>query len=70
MHNKKLALAETQDSKVVTAMPHYFAMVKQLILFNFFTSELGATKVLRYVAIPGSYDGDFPYKKGDKAWAT
>ena len=31
---------------------------------------LGATKVLRYVSIPGKYDGALPYKKGDKAWAT
>lgn len=50
--------------------PHYFTLLKQLTLYCFFTSKVGATKVLRYVAIPGYYDGDFPYKKGDKAWAT
>jgi len=49
---------------------HYFSMIKQLTLLGFFTSELGATKALRYVKIPGKYDGNFPYKKGDKAWAT
>jgi hypothetical protein len=70
MYNKKMAPAETQEREDGTAVPHYFSMIKQLVLFSFFTSELGATKVLRYVAIPGSYDGDFPYKKGDKAWAT
>jgi hypothetical protein len=70
MHNKKMALAETQDSEDGSALPHYFSMIKQLVLFSFFSSEVGATKVLRYVAIPGSYDGDLPYKKGDKAWAT
>jgi hypothetical protein len=51
-------------------MPHYFAMMKQLTLWGFFTSEVGATKALRYVAVPGKYDGNFPYKKGDRAWAT
>ena len=50
--------------------PHYFTLLKQLTLYGFFTSKVGATKVLRYVAIPGRYDGAFPYKKGDKAWAT
>ena len=50
--------------------PHYFTLLKQLTLYCFFTSQVGATKVLRYVAIPGRYDGAFPYKKGDKAWAT
>ena len=50
--------------------PHYFTLLKQLTLYCFFTSQVGATKVLRYVSIPGKYDGALPYKKGDKAWAT
>ena len=49
---------------------HYFNLFKQLTLLGYFSSELGATKALRYVQIPGRYDGDYPYKKGDKAWAT
>jgi hypothetical protein len=66
-HNKKMALAQSDEGLPV---PHYFTLIKQLVLFSFFTSEVGATKVLRYVAIPGRYDGELPYKKGDKAWAT
>jgi len=49
---------------------HYFRMMKELTLLGFFTSEPGATKALRYVAIPGKYDPCIPYNKGDKAWAT
>lgn len=49
---------------------HYFRMMKELTLLGYFTSEVGATKALRYVAVPGRYDGNVPYKKGDKAWAT
>jgi hypothetical protein len=49
---------------------HYFRMMKELTLLGYFTSEIGATKALRYIAIPGHYDGCVPYKKGDKAWAT
>lgn len=48
---------------------HYFTMIKELTLTGFFTSEVGATKALRYVAIPGRYEGCVPYAKGDKAWA-
>ncbi|WP_460545989.1 gluconate 2-dehydrogenase subunit 3 family protein [Echinicola sediminis] len=48
---------------------HYFYLIKQITLLGYFTSELGATKALRYVAIPGEYIGDYPYKEGDKAWA-
>jgi len=49
---------------------HYFTLMKQLTLLGFFSSEPGATKALRYIAIPGKYEGCIPYKKGDKAWAT
>jgi hypothetical protein len=48
---------------------HYFTMMKQLTLLGYFTSEPGATKALRYVAVPGRFDACIPYKKGDKAWA-
>lgn len=49
---------------------HYFRMMKELTLFGYFTSEVGATQALRYIETPGRYDGCAPYKKGDRAWAT
>jgi hypothetical protein len=45
-------------------------MLKELTLTGFFTSEVGATKALRYVAVPGKFEGSVPYTKGEKAWAT
>lgn len=48
---------------------HFYTMVKQLTLLGYFTSETGATKTLRYVAVPGRYDGNVPYIKGQRAWA-
>lgn len=48
---------------------HYFRMLKELTVLGYFTSEVGATKALRYMLVPGKYDGNVPYKKGDKAWA-
>jgi hypothetical protein len=48
---------------------HYFKMIKELTLLGYFTSEVGATKALRYMETPGHYDGCVPYKKGDRAWA-
>lgn len=53
-----------------TYSPHYFAMMKQLTLWGYFSSKPGATQALRYLETPGKYDGAYPYKKGDKAWAT
>ena len=43
--------------------------MKELTLLGYFTSEIGATKALSYVESPGKYEGNYPYKKGDKAWA-
>jgi hypothetical protein len=73
--NKQLdadKLKHTGDTKYkALELPHhYFRMMKELTLLGYFTSEIGATKALRYIAIPGRYDGCVPYKKGDKAWAT
>ena len=48
---------------------HYFSLIKQLTLFGYFTSKPGATKALRYLPVPGRYEGCIDYKKGDKAWA-
>jgi hypothetical protein len=49
--------------------PHYFAMIKQLTIWGYFTSEPGMTKALRYNPIPGRYEGCVPYQVGEKAWA-
>lgn len=58
------------DKKKEDDPPHYFRLMKELTLWGYFTSEPGATKALRYVAVPGKYQGCIDYKKGDKAWAT
>ena len=56
-------------AKKDTDPAHYFGLMKQLTLLGYFTSEIGATQALRYVAVPGKYEGCVPYKKGDRAWA-
>jgi hypothetical protein len=63
---------EERDKKVAAAkLPatHYFTLMKQLSITGYFTSEIGQTKARRHLPVPGRYDGSFPYKKGDKAWA-
>jgi len=51
------------------SLSHYYTMMKQLTLWGFFTSETGMTETLRHVPVPGRYDGNAPYTKGEKAWA-
>ncbi len=47
---------------------HFFKLLKNTILFGYYTSEIGATKALRYVAVPGYQKGEIPYR-GGSAWA-
>lgn len=70
--SKKGELEETErkKDKDFPGLPnHYFLMMKQLTMLGYFTSEAGCTQALRYMAVPGKYEGSVPYKKGDKAWA-
>lgn len=47
---------------------HYFRIMKDLTILGYFSSELGATQALRYEEVPGRYDGNAPYTKGDRAF--
>ena len=73
---KSLLISLDKEQKGYTAgkkkddPTHYFRMMKELTIWGYFTSLPGATKDLRYVAVPGKYEGCVPYTKGDKAWAT
>lgn len=51
-------------------LPIIFRMMKELSVLGYFNSEEGVTQALRYLPVPGKYDGSYPYKKGDKARAT
>jgi hypothetical protein len=48
--------------------PHYFRILKELTVLGYFSSEIGCTKAIRFVEVPGSYDGNVPYKPGDRVW--
>lgn len=63
-------LDQEARAQVASGGIHYFTMIKQLTLLGFFTSEVGSTQVLRYMPIPGHYDGALAYKPGDRTWAT
>jgi Gluconate 2-dehydrogenase subunit 3 len=57
------------DPNYVGSPSHHYTMMKQLTLWGYFSSEIGMKQALRFLPIPTKYDGAFPYKKGDKAWA-
>ena len=46
----------------------WFAPVRDLALGAYFSSEIGMTKALRYVRVPGKYVGCMPLAPGQPAW--
>lgn len=64
------ALAEAKENR--EAKRPFILMAKELTLLGFFTSEPGATQVLQYVAVPGSYKGCIPLSEAGngKTWAS
>ncbi len=70
---KKANEAAVKDKKEnPTAKRPFFYMAKELTMLGYFTSEVGATKVLQYEAVPGSYKGCIPLNEAGngKTWAT
>lgn len=48
---------------------HQFKFVKSLIVFGYFTTEVGIKQALRYDPVPGGFRVT-PYKPGEKAWGV
>jgi len=47
----------------------FICQIKELVAWGFFTSEKGSTQVLRYEAMPMTFDGDIPLSPDDSTWA-
>ncbi len=47
----------------------FICQFKELTIWGFFTSEVGAKQVLRYNPMPMKFDGHYPRKAGDTTWA-
>lgn len=48
----------------------FFLIFKELTMLGYFTTETGATQVLRYEAVPGRYEGCIPFEEVGRTWAT
>lgn len=66
-------LNDSQKNEMVKATTvsnkPFFMRMKELTVTGYFTSEIGATKALEYLPIPGRFEGCVPLKPGQKAWA-
>ena len=59
-------LSDRNPSPPATA---FFILLRELVTVGYFTSELGATKAVRYDPVPGEYRGCVPLKEIGRAWA-
>jgi hypothetical protein len=57
------------DGSAAEQVAPFFNIMKELTLFGYFTSEIGATQALDFVPIPGKFEGCIDLKEGQKAYA-
>ena len=58
---------EVAKSKKSDEPHHYFRTIKDMVIWGYFTSEIGATQALRFLEYPGKYT-TVDYKKGERNW--
>lgn len=70
-HDTAMAEERRRSAQADLQRP-FILMTKELTLLGFFTSEVGATQVLQYAAVPGSYHGCLPLQQAGngKTWAV
>ena len=64
--------SEQKNTIVKHAAMHlkgFFLRMRALTTAGYFSSEIGATKAMEYLPIPGRFEGAVPMKPGQKAWA-
>lgn len=68
---EKTALINKTDSGAYNdeADKTWFMAFKRLALIGHFTSREGMERAMKYVKVPGKYEGCIPYKPGEKAMA-
>lgn len=60
--------AQAQQAGQQAGKDHWFAQVRELALWVYFSSEIGLTRAMRYEITPGRWDPCVPLKPGQPAW--
>jgi gluconate 2-dehydrogenase gamma chain len=50
--------------------PEFFRRMKELTVLGYYTSQPGATRELRYEAVPGRFEGCVPLARIGRAWSV
>lgn len=65
-----LVALENQQQGFTEQDQQQFSQLKSLMVFGFFTTEVGATQALNYQAVPGGFKGSVSYKTLGKSWGS
>lgn len=65
---REALLVEVDADAVKQGDTHWFHLARELSLRAFFSSEIGMTRALRYVRVPGRWTGCVPLEPGQPAW--
>ena len=66
---EEMLRALSVEGKAAAPDTYWFPLMRELATRAYFSSEVGMTKALRYVMVPGKFDGCIPLKPGQPAWA-
>lgn len=76
-----IALSDSEQKNILIALEaeqlgfssqdkQAFKTLKSLLVFGFFTTEIGATQALNYQAVPGGFKGSVSYSSLKKSWGS
>ena len=76
-----IALSDSEQKNILVALEaeqlgfstqdkQAFKTLKSLLVFGFFTTEIGATQALNYQAVPGGFKGSVSYSSLKKSWGS
>ena len=67
---QQLLLDIESDALTTDIEKSQFSFLKALIVFGYFTSEVGATQALNYQAVPSGFKGSIPATAETKSWGS
>jgi hypothetical protein len=62
--------SDSTRAKMRASRMPFFRTMKELTLVGYYTSQAGATRELRYVQVPGRFEGCVPLATVGRAWAV
>ena len=67
-----LAALDAEAYAPQAGAPHapFFRVMKELTLLGYYTSEVGATRELRHLPVPGHFSGCVPFATIGRAWSV